>query len=501
MKGPCTFSCHGSTEIYAGHEVPEVKFNPEKHLNISSTPPTQITFKDLSLPRPASAASPVAGSAPFPLFSPAAIPLLRKELLNPAYLDKTATPFSNHNLIVRNTAAHSLFFKDIWTHPDVMRAVSQAAGVELEIVMETIEIGHANVQVDMRRYEGLERADMLERVSEELTSGKFGEVESGRVRVEVEKRSEEEMSKEVNGEGGLIVPWHYDSYPFVCVVMLSDTTNMVGGETVIKRGDGSLFGISQPGTGSAALLQGGSVQHLALTAKNSPDRVTLVTSYRAKAVGLWDVSFITNVRPYTDLSILYPQWSAYRLQVLSQNTTAMTRRLATSTVTPTEFQSFMRKQEDYIRTTANQIVPASTVSAAIAQVGVSQFYHILELYTSDQMFTAAPRECPQCGHRGKLDKQHLAACESMRTWRPELEAWVSFEESLKAIRSGGQGILGGAGAGTRPDLEAVVRSFWWDVEVGLRQGGDWGIADELARLGLTEYLIEYLGMFGIVIQK
>jgi hypothetical protein len=31
----------------------------------------------------------------------------------------------------------------------------------------------------------------------------------------------------------------YDSYPYVAVVMLSDTTHMIGGETYIKKGDGS----------------------------------------------------------------------------------------------------------------------------------------------------------------------------------------------------------------------------------------------------------------------
>ena len=108
---------------------------------------------------------------------------------------------------MRNTAAHSKFFKDIWTHPDVMRAVSLAAGVELEIVMETIEIGHANVQINGQKYKGLEKGEMLSRVARELTGGKFGKVRSGPTRVEVEKRSEEEIIKEVDGEGGLIVPW------------------------------------------------------------------------------------------------------------------------------------------------------------------------------------------------------------------------------------------------------------------------------------------------------
>ena len=35
-----------------------------------------------------------------------------------------------------------------------------------------------------------------------------------------------------------VVGWHVDSYPFVCVLMLSDCTNMVGGETALYSGDG-----------------------------------------------------------------------------------------------------------------------------------------------------------------------------------------------------------------------------------------------------------------------
>jgi len=30
----------------------------------------------------------------------------------------------------------------------------------------------------------------------------------------------------------------YDSYPYVCVLMLSETEGMVGGETYIKKGNG-----------------------------------------------------------------------------------------------------------------------------------------------------------------------------------------------------------------------------------------------------------------------
>jgi hypothetical protein len=35
----------------------------------------------------------------------------------------------------------------------------------------------------------------------------------------------------------------FDSYPWVCVVMVSSTEDMVGGETVLRRGDGNYIGV------------------------------------------------------------------------------------------------------------------------------------------------------------------------------------------------------------------------------------------------------------------
>ncbi len=43
-----------------------------------------------------------------------------------------------------------------------------------------------------------------------------------------------------------IVDWHTDSYPFVCVTMLSDCTNMVGGETAVRKGDGEIMKVRGP---------------------------------------------------------------------------------------------------------------------------------------------------------------------------------------------------------------------------------------------------------------
>lgn len=40
--------------------------------------------------------------------------------------------------------------------------------------------------------------------------------------------------------------WHYDSFPFVCVTMLSDCSEMIGGETAIRTPSGEVKKIRGP---------------------------------------------------------------------------------------------------------------------------------------------------------------------------------------------------------------------------------------------------------------
>lgn len=42
------------------------------------------------------------------------------------------------------------------------------------------------------------------------------------------------------------VAWHYDSFPFVCVTMLSDCTGMVGGETALRTPSGEIMKVRGP---------------------------------------------------------------------------------------------------------------------------------------------------------------------------------------------------------------------------------------------------------------
>lgn len=113
--------------------------------------------------------------------------------------------------------------------------------------METMELGHANVQVDFSKYEGLAtKEEKLRAVADDLTNDEFMRVRTEkRGATSVKTRSEEEVEDELRSGGeSALLPWHYDSYPWVCVAMVSDTTDMVGGETVIQRGDGRFVGVS-----------------------------------------------------------------------------------------------------------------------------------------------------------------------------------------------------------------------------------------------------------------
>ncbi len=65
-------------------------------------------------------------------------------------------------------------------------------------------------------------------------------------------KSEEQKDKELRAytqDGGSerpVVGWHTDSYPFVCVLMLSDCTSMIGGETALRTGTGEVLKVRGP---------------------------------------------------------------------------------------------------------------------------------------------------------------------------------------------------------------------------------------------------------------
>lgn len=58
---------------------------------------------------------------------------------------------------------------------------------------------------------------------------------------------ENDQNNNQGDDDGLpVFAWHRDSYPFVCVTMLSDCTGMTGGETALKTASGEVIKVRGP---------------------------------------------------------------------------------------------------------------------------------------------------------------------------------------------------------------------------------------------------------------
>ncbi|OUM52273.1 hypothetical protein BVG19_g1446 [[Candida] boidinii] len=279
--------------------APSVEFDPEVHLvfkkeYVNETP--KMTMEELGLTSPTQI-SEVGVTNPFPLFSKEAVEIMRSEVLreevfkNCARVSMSST--SGLDAVIRGYAKDSCpFTYAAWKHPKTIEAVSLMAGVELELIMD-YEIAQINVGMKSAEQAKNERADLARRNS---------------------------LNDSYNDDIPAIVGWHNDSYPFVCVLMLSDTTYMIGGETLLKTGTGKIIPTPGPSMGKAVVLQGRKILHLAPVPLGSTERITAVSSYRAKNSLLPDTSVLKTVKPETNYGSIYndfyPEWLNCRMKVI-----------------------------------------------------------------------------------------------------------------------------------------------------------------------------------------
>lgn len=120
----------------------------------------------------------------------------------------------------------------MWRSPEVLAIVSKIAGVELVPSMD-FEIAHVNISVSSKEQQEEAQKAIKEHEQRQLDEGVAGcPWEDDRP----------------------IVDWHTDSYPFVCVTMLSDCTDMVGGETALRTASGEIMKVRGPGMVSTEWL-------------------------------------------------------------------------------------------------------------------------------------------------------------------------------------------------------------------------------------------------------
>ncbi|KAL5341927.1 hypothetical protein BJX70DRAFT_386391 [Aspergillus crustosus] len=267
-------------------------FEPDEHLDYER--PEKI-HKMADFDLEGAGVSPNAISEPFKLFNEEAIRQMRAEIFSEKVLAECQYASSFCTNMIRGMGhGRAPFNYDVWKSPEVLEKVSAAAGIDLVPVFD-YEIANINVAV------------------------------------------KEDYDTHTTGNGSKTKPttddddvpafaWHYDSFPFVCVTMLSDCTEMVGGETAISLPSGEIKKVRGPAMGYSVVMQGRYMKHQALKALGGRERITMVTSFRPKDPNVRDESILVGVRGISNLAELYPQYFEYRMEVLEERIRDVRRR-------------------------------------------------------------------------------------------------------------------------------------------------------------------------------
>ncbi|OQD80371.1 hypothetical protein PENANT_c036G04167 [Penicillium antarcticum] len=398
-------------------EEKEEAFDPKVHLDY--TPPSKkITLEDLLLTR-SPTASPIAGTVPFPLLSPEGVRAYRRALFRKNVIDKCASSPFPGTLVLRDVVKQSKFVNDFWTHPETMRIVSDAVNVPLEIVMPT-EIGHTNIQV-----EGNTITEMASNLRVEPSLEKL-------------ELSAEDRSYDPLKDASAIIPWHYDSYPYV----------------------------EGPQIGHAVMLQGGEVKHLAARAKGVKERISTITSYRSKIPNIYDSSYMTNVRPYANMNI-YPEWTNFRLRKLRDELTLYLEKTQTEqdhTQGTEEVQDLINNQIQYLQRTSRQMVNSEYSQRLVKVYGKPAYYDAPRIWQTVQTLPTFT--------------ELASFTDDKREWGPDTGYWIDLQKSMEIIRQG------------KP-LQSILGTGVWD------QTKRYYMGDELLRQGLNEVFLDWLGCTGL----
>jgi hypothetical protein len=105
--------------------------------------------------------------------------------------------------------------------------------------------------------------------------------------------------------------------------------------------------------GCAVVLQGKYIEHQALAALGTTERITMVTSFRPRNPILRDDTVLTTVRAISNLPELYGQFSEYRLEILEERIRLQLKeirdaRAAGRGVATTKLKIFLEEQERFL---------------------------------------------------------------------------------------------------------------------------------------------------------
>ena len=173
--------------------------------------------------------------------------------------------------------------------------------------------------------------------------------------------SDGEEASAKKGGGNVGFSWHYDSYPFVCIVMLSDCSQMIGGETAVRTGSGEIIKTRGPTMGTAVILQGRYIQHAALAAIGK-ERVSIITPFRPRDPLVRDEILLTGSRPISDQARLVSDYCHYRAELLAARFTIQAKALKEAEkkgekIDVDAAREFVEEQMEFLQATLNELRP------------------------------------------------------------------------------------------------------------------------------------------------
>ncbi|KAJ5085362.1 hypothetical protein N7532_010133 [Penicillium argentinense] len=254
-----------------------------------------------------------------------AIKQMRAEIFSEKVLEECQYSSTfNPNMIRGMGPARAPFAYDAWKSPEVLPKISEVAGIDL-VTSFDFEIANINITIPS------ENQDI-----DEILDTPFADRTSA-------------------------VAWHYDSFPFVCVTILSDCTGLVGGETALKTPKGEILKVRGPATGTAVVMQGRYIEHQALKAMGGRERISMVTCFCPKDPLVKDETVLVGVRGVSNISELYTQYTEYRMEILEERIRHTLKQEREREIAKRPFdiantRSFLLEQKLFLDSMLNEIV-------------------------------------------------------------------------------------------------------------------------------------------------
>lgn len=119
--------------------------------------------------------------------------------------------------------------------------------------------------------------------------------------------------------------------------------------------------------GNAVILQGRYIEHQALRALGTTERISMVTSFRPRSAHVKDDTVLSTVRAISDLPELYFQYTEYRLEIMEERIRAhlkevRDRKRAGRGFATEKTKRFIAAQEEFLAVMSREIVDESKVT-------------------------------------------------------------------------------------------------------------------------------------------